>query len=154
MKKWTPWCPLLHDWLSDDLILFFSKPNSNYYRLIIRELKTQFLWQATCKICFIVSKWQDVCPVFWKKYITILDKSSDGLRRLFTFDCFFPVSVKDNVDRLLVKTCLQNCSYVSAIVFDRYREETIKGATLTRHTMSARPIRRLIECHDVPLPKN
>ena len=40
------------------------------------------------------------------------------------------------------------------VVFDRYMEETIKGATRTRRTKSARPIRRLIESRDVPLPKN
>lgn len=40
------------------------------------------------------------------------------------------------------------------VVFDRYREETIKGTTRTRRTKSARPIRRLVEGRDVPLPKN
>lgn len=40
------------------------------------------------------------------------------------------------------------------VVFDRYREETIKGATRTRRTKAARPIRRLVENRDVPLPKN
>ena len=40
------------------------------------------------------------------------------------------------------------------IVFDRYREETIKSTTRTRHTKSARPIRQLVEGRDVPLPKN
>ena len=39
------------------------------------------------------------------------------------------------------------------VVFDRYREETIKGATRTRRTKAARPIRRLVEGRDVPLPK-
>jgi len=39
------------------------------------------------------------------------------------------------------------------IVFDRYREETIKGTTRTRRTKSARPIRRLVEGRAVPLPK-
>ena len=39
-------------------------------------------------------------------------------------------------------------------MFDRYREETIKGATRTRRTKTARPIRRLIEGREVPLPKN
>ena len=40
------------------------------------------------------------------------------------------------------------------IVFDRYREETIKSPTRTRRTKAARPIRRLVEGRDVPLPKN
>ena len=40
------------------------------------------------------------------------------------------------------------------VVFDRYREETIKGATRIRRTKAARPIRRLVEGRDVPLPKN
>ena len=39
------------------------------------------------------------------------------------------------------------------IVFDRYREETIKGATRTRRTKAAQPIRRVVEGRDVPLPK-
>lgn len=40
------------------------------------------------------------------------------------------------------------------VLFDRYREETIKGATRTRRTKAARPIRRLVEGRGVPLPKN
>lgn len=40
------------------------------------------------------------------------------------------------------------------IVFDRYRQETIKGATRTRRTKASQPIRRLVEGRDVPLPKN
>lgn len=40
------------------------------------------------------------------------------------------------------------------IVFDRYRDETIKGATRTRRTKAAQPIRRVVEGRDVPLPKN
>lgn len=40
------------------------------------------------------------------------------------------------------------------VVFDRYRDETIKGATRTRRSKSARPIRRPIESRDVPLPIN
>ena len=40
------------------------------------------------------------------------------------------------------------------VVFDRYREETIKGATRTRRTKAARQIRRFVEGRDVPLPKN
>ena len=34
-------------------------------------------------------------------------------------------------------------------VFDRYRDETIKGATRTRRSKGARPIRRLVEGRDV-----
>ena len=40
------------------------------------------------------------------------------------------------------------------VVFDRYREQTIKSVTRTRRTKSCRPVRRLIEGRDVPLPKN
>ena len=42
----------------------------------------------------------------------------------------------------------------SDVVFDRYRDETIKGTTRTRRSKTARPIRRLMEGRDVPLPKN
>ena len=40
------------------------------------------------------------------------------------------------------------------VVFDKYRDETIKGTTRTRRSKTARPIRRLVEGRDVPLPKN
>jgi hypothetical protein len=40
------------------------------------------------------------------------------------------------------------------IVFDRYRKATIKGTTRTRRSKGARPIRRVVEGRDVPLPKN
>jgi hypothetical protein len=40
------------------------------------------------------------------------------------------------------------------VVFDRYRDESIKGATRTRRSKSARAIRRSIENRDVPLPVN
>ena len=40
------------------------------------------------------------------------------------------------------------------VVFDRYRDETIKGTSRTRRSKTARPIRRLVEGRDVPLPKN
>ena len=40
------------------------------------------------------------------------------------------------------------------VVFHRYRDETIKGTTRTRRSKTARPIRRLVEGRDVPLPKN
>ena len=40
------------------------------------------------------------------------------------------------------------------IVFDKSRKETIKGATRTRRTKAARPIRRIVEGRDVPLPIN
>ena len=39
-------------------------------------------------------------------------------------------------------------------VFDRYRDETIKGATKPRRNKAARLIIRLVEGRDVPLPKN
>ena len=40
------------------------------------------------------------------------------------------------------------------VVFDRYRDDTIKAGTRTRRTQAARPIRRVIESRDVPLPRN
>ena len=40
------------------------------------------------------------------------------------------------------------------VVFDRYRDETIKGTIRTWRSKTARPIRRLVEGRDVPLPKN
>ena len=40
------------------------------------------------------------------------------------------------------------------VVFDRYRDETIKGTTRTRRSKTSRPIRRLVEGRDVHLPKN
>ena len=55
-----------------------------------------------------------------------------------------------------VKTVLKAGSEYHRIdvVFDRYRDETIKGTTRTRRSKTARPIRRLVEGRDVPLPKN
>ena len=40
------------------------------------------------------------------------------------------------------------------VVVDRYRDETIKGKTRTRLSKAALTIRRLVEGHDVPLPKH
>ena len=40
------------------------------------------------------------------------------------------------------------------VVFDRYRDEIIKGTIKTRPSKAARLIRRLVEGRDVPLPKN
>ena len=37
------------------------------------------------------------------------------------------------------------------VVFDRYRDETIKGTTRTRRSKTARPNRRLVEGRNVPL---
>ena len=55
-----------------------------------------------------------------------------------------------------VKTVLKAGSEYHRIdvVFDRYRDETIKGTTRTRRSKTARPIRRLVEGRDVPLPNN
>ena len=55
-----------------------------------------------------------------------------------------------------VKTVLKAGSEYHRIdvVFDRYRDETIKGTTRTRRSKTARPIRRLVEVRDVPLLKN
>ena len=55
-----------------------------------------------------------------------------------------------------VKTVLEAGSeyHRSDVVFDRYRDETIKGTTKTRRSKAARPIRQLVECRDIPLPKN
>jgi hypothetical protein len=40
------------------------------------------------------------------------------------------------------------------VIFDRYREESIKSETRLRRTKTARPIRRVIEGRDVPLPSS
>ena len=40
------------------------------------------------------------------------------------------------------------------VVFDRCRDETINGTTRTRRIKTARPIRRIVEGRDIPLPKN
>ena len=40
------------------------------------------------------------------------------------------------------------------VVFDIYRDEAIKSTNRTRRSKTARPIRRLVEGRDVPLPKN
>ena len=55
-----------------------------------------------------------------------------------------------------MKTVLKESSeyHIIDVVFDRYRDETIKGATRTRRSKTARPITRLVEGRDVPLPKN
>jgi len=55
-----------------------------------------------------------------------------------------------------VKTVLKAGSKYQRIdiVFDRYREETIKGTIRTWRSKAARPIRRLVEGRDVPLPNN
>ena len=38
------------------------------------------------------------------------------------------------------------------IVFDRYRERSIKSSTRQRRSKAARPIRRVIESREIPLP--
>ena len=40
------------------------------------------------------------------------------------------------------------------IVFDRYTTKAIKGGTRSQRTQLARPIRRPVECRDVPFPNN
>lgn len=40
------------------------------------------------------------------------------------------------------------------VVFDRYREESIKSGTRTKRTKTSRPIRRLVEGRSVPLPNS
>ena len=40
------------------------------------------------------------------------------------------------------------------VVFDRYREESIKAFTRQRRSKTCRPLRRLIENREVPLPAN
>ena len=52
-----------------------------------------------------------------------------------------------------VLTSGQNYQHID-VVFDRYRDDTIKSGTRTRRTQAARPIRRVIESRDVPLPNN
>ena len=66
------------------------------------------------------------------------------------------VTFGDLADTYVVKTVLKAGSEYHRIdiVLDRYRDETIKGATRTQHRKTARPIRRLLEGRDVPLPKN
>ena len=55
-----------------------------------------------------------------------------------------------------MKTVLKADSeyHIIYVVFDRYKDETIKGTTRTRRSKTERPIRRLVEVSDVPLPKN
>ncbi len=55
-----------------------------------------------------------------------------------------------------MKTVLKAGSkyHIIDVVFDRYRDETIKGTTRTRRSKTARPIRRLVEGRAVPLLKN
>ena len=49
----------------------------------------------------------------------------------------------------------QSASYDRVdVVFDRYRSDTIKGNTRSNRTKNQRPIRKLIEHEDVPLPTN
>ena len=38
------------------------------------------------------------------------------------------------------------------VTFDRYRDLSIKGGTRVKRTKKSRPVRRLIENRDVPLP--
>ncbi len=45
------------------------------------------------------------------------------------------------------------CSIVD-VVFDHYYEVSIKSATRTRHSQGTRPIRRIVEHANVPLPSN
>ena len=40
------------------------------------------------------------------------------------------------------------------VVFDRYREESIKARTRTQRTKTSRPIRRIVEGRRVPFPKS
>ena len=64
-------------------------------------------------------------------------------------------NIWDMADTFVRAVLKAGCSYKRIdVVFDRYREETIKGATRTRCTKAAQPIRRLVEGCDVPLPKN
>ncbi|KAJ8893112.1 hypothetical protein PR048_005695 [Dryococelus australis] len=60
-----------------------------------------------------------------------------------------------NLADMYIMTVLKVCYRYQRIdvVFDRYREETIKSTTRKRCIKSTRPIRRLIEDRDVPLPK-
>ena len=52
-----------------------------------------------------------------------------------------------------VLTSGQNSQRID-VAFDRYRDDTIKAGTRTRRTQAARPIRKVIESRDVPLPNN
>ena len=55
-----------------------------------------------------------------------------------------------------VKTVLKAGSeyHIIDVVFDRYRDDTIKCTTRTRRSKAVWQIRRLVEGGDVPLPKN
>ncbi len=57
---------------------------------------------------------------------------------------------------VFVKSVLQTGSKYKRIdiVFDRYRDMSIKSSTRARRTKTAQPIRRVVEGRDVPLPKN
>ena len=60
----------------------------------------------------------------------------------------------DLADTYVRKVLKMGSSYQRIdVLFDRYRAETIKSTTRTRRTKTARPIRRLVEGRDVPLPK-
>ena len=51
-------------------------------------------------------------------------------------------------------TVSRNCGSRIDVVFDRYQDHYIKGATRDKRSRSRRSIRRLIENRDVPFPKN
>ncbi|MES9881148.1 MAG: hypothetical protein ABW185_09730, partial [Sedimenticola sp.] len=57
---------------------------------------------------------------------------------------------------IFVKSVIQTGSSYNRIdiVFDRYREMSIKSSTRARRTKSAQPIRRVVENREVPLPKS
>ncbi len=61
----------------------------------------------------------------------------------------------DLADTFVLSVLQQGANYERIdVVFDRYRDETIKADPLGRRTKAARPIRRIFEDRSVPLPKN
>ena len=77
---------------------------------------TQFIGQEMRQISFIVSQWQIIFPVIWKRHITTLNKSSNWSSRFVTacsggtFDCLFPIAVEYNLYPLVLWTCFQYCT--------------------------------------------
>ena len=60
----------------------------------------------------------------------------------------------DTYVKTVLKALAGSKYHIIDVVFDRYRDEPIKGTTRTRRSKTALPIRRLVEGRNVPLPKN
>ena len=74
--------------------------------------------QEIRQIGFIVSQWQIIFQVTWKRHITTLNKSSDWSSGFATacsggtFDWLFPIPVEYNIYPLILWTCFQYCTNV------------------------------------------